>query len=235
MLDKIIEKLSLDTYWINRDYPPRHNTVEEEEQINLEEIPKVDQEVNKTLTQQDIKELASEYSIELPSLQAFIEVESGGRGFDKNTGKIIIQFEPHYFRRNEPQAPNTGIWNTNKIDIQSREWVAFNDAFKISPDSAMKSTSIGLMQVMGQNYKDLGFKTVGEMWDFGKKSERNQVELGLLFIKNNKTLYKALQEKNWHLVAYYYNGSKYKEQAKRLGIVPYDIQLQKAYKKYLKL
>jgi len=49
----------------------------------------------------------------------------------------------------------------------------------------MKSTSIGLMQIMGFHFSELGFKTVGEMWDYAKISEKNQIELALKFIKNN--------------------------------------------------
>lgn len=183
------------------------------------------------LTDQNIHELARANDIEFAALKAFISAESGGTGFDKVTGKIIIQFEPSWFRKKAPYAPS-GAWSLNGVERQSREWLAFNDAFKMNPTAAMEATSIGLMQVMGFNYKMVGFKTVGEMWDFAKISERNQLELGIRFIKANKPLYKALKEKNWHLVAYYYNGSAYKEMAKKWGREPYNITMENAYNKY---
>lgn len=96
----------------------------------------------------------------------------------------------------------------------------------------MEATSIGLMQVMGFNYEMCGFKSVGEMWDYAKVSERNQLEIGMRFIKANPALYKALKEKNWHLVAYYYNGSEYKKMAKKWGREPYNISMGNAYDKY---
>lgn len=185
----------------------------------------------KKLTDKDILDLANQSSIEYAALKAFIFAESGGTGIDKTTGKIIIQFEPSWFKRKAPYAPS-GAWSLNGVERQSREWIAFNDAFYKNADAAMESTSIGLMQVMGFNYKKLGFKSVGEMWDFGKVSERNQLELGIRFIKANPALYKALKDKNWHLVAYYYNGSAYKEMAVKWKREPYNITMENAYNKY---
>lgn len=185
----------------------------------------------KKLTNNDISELAIAYGIEYAALKAFIEVESGGIGFDSKTGKIIIQFEPSWFRKKAPYAPS-GAWSLNRVDVQSKEWIAFNDAFKKNPNAAMESTSIGLMQVMGFHYKMLGFKEVGEMWDFAKISEKNQVELGVKFIKGTPLLYTALKNKDWHNVARYYNGSAYAEMAKKWGREPYNISMEKAYNKY---
>ncbi|MFB5946137.1 N-acetylmuramidase family protein [Albibacterium profundi] len=186
----------------------------------------------KKLTNNDVSDLACQNGIEYAALKAFIEVESGGRGFDPVTGKIIIQFEPSWFRKKAPYAP-TGKWSLNGVERQSKEWIAFNDAFYKDPDAAMQATSIGLMQVMGFNYSMVGFKTVGEMWDFAKVSERNQLDLGVRFIVANRKLHNALIKKDWHLVAYYYNGEKYREMAKIWGREPYDISMQKAYNKYI--
>ena len=41
----------------------------------------------------------SKTAIPLARLLAFIEVESGGRGFDEKTGKLIFQMEPHIFSK----------------------------------------------------------------------------------------------------------------------------------------
>ena len=56
---------------------------------------------------------------ELASMLAFIEVETGGMGFDTKTGKILIQFEPSWFRKQAPYAPS-GKWSVNKVDVQAR-------------------------------------------------------------------------------------------------------------------
>lgn len=181
----------------------------------------------KKLTLQDIQALAFEFSLPVASIRTIIEVESGGKGFDELTGKILIQFEPVWFKRKSPYAPS-GLWSVNGVERQAKEWAAFNDAFAKNPNAAMESTSVGMMQVMGFHWKLLGFKSVGAMWDFAKQSELNQVKLGLLFIKSNRRMYSALVNKDWKTVAYYYNGEQYWKNK-------YDIKLANAYHKYEKL
>lgn len=183
------------------------------------------------ITDLQIREIAKNNGIEYASLRAFIAVESGGKGFDSTTGKIIIQFEPVWFRRKAPYAPS-GKWSLNKVDIQSKEWEAFNDAFSKNPNGAMEATSIGLPQIMGFHYARLGYKTVGDMWDDFKRGEYQQVLALVRFIKSDARLYKALQRKDWDAVASIYNGAGYKELAKRLKFTPYNIQMERAYAKF---
>jgi hypothetical protein len=179
------------------------------------------------ITIEELKNLSVLFKIPLPKLQAFREVESGMLGFDPKTGKIIIQFEPHWFKRKAPKA-EADIWSTNKVEGQVNEWLAFNNAFYKDKTAAMESTSWGSMQVMGFNFKRLGFKSVGEMVDFAKVSEYNQVWLGLKYIETDKRLYDALIDGNFHTVAYLYNGQNYEKYG-------YHLKLAKAYEKYLKL
>lgn len=192
--------------------------------------------MDKKITDVQISEIACTNGIEYAALKAFISVESGGIGFAKDTGKIILQFEPHLFRnyikRKAEFDREWEIVNANKVEGQTKEWLAFNAAFKISPDAAMKSTSIGLGQVLGMHYSRFGYKTVGAMWDDAKLSEANQVKQMVKFVTTDPTLFKALKNKDWDTVAKRYNGSGYKELAKRLGREPYNISLEKAYNKY---
>lgn len=187
--------------------------------------------MNNKLQDSDIKELSEKYNIEEAIIKSFVSVESSGTGYSKSTGKILIQFEPKYFSRLEPNAPKT-IWYSNKIDIQCKEWDAFDNAAKYNKDSAIQSTSFGLMQVMGIHYKELGFKNPQSFYDFAVESEKNQLEIGILFIVHNKALFKAIKDLDFDKMAYYYNGANYKEQAKRLGIKPYNEQLKFYYNKY---
>lgn len=164
---------------------------------------------SKKLLNVQIADLAKANGYTYENLKAVISVESGGIGFAAD-GKLIIQFEPSWFKRKSPYTPS-GLWSQNGVERQSAEWKAFNDAFAKNPNAAMESTSIGLMQVMGFHYKLLGFKTVGEMWDYAKVSERNQLDLAIRFIKSNKKLDNALKNGDAATFAYYYNGSKYKK------------------------
>ena len=183
---------------------------------------------NQLLTQEEISHLALTNGYDPASLKAVLEVESAGHGFSSVTGKIIIQFEPAWFKRKalDWQKHNTNtIWQNNGISNQAQEWLAFNDAWKVSPDAAMQSTSIGLPQIMGFHYRLLGFKQVGEMWDFAKVSEANQVAMMIKFIKANPKLDTALKNDDWGTFAYIYNGAGYKELAARTKTMPYDKRL----------
>lgn len=180
------------------------------------------------ITQSEIKELAAQHSIPYANLRGVIDVEAAGNGFDPATGKILIQFEPHVFKRQSDKWRERASekWATNKVDVQSKEWEAFNNAFRFDPEAAMKSTSIGMMQVMGYHYALLGFKSVGDMWDYAKKSEKNQIELGIRYIKKgNSTMYKALVTGDWAVFAHGYNGPAYKK-------FKYDTRIAAAVKKY---
>lgn len=181
--------------------------------------------MNKTLTLAQISQLATTNGYEPAALKAVVNVESSGHGFSTVTGRIIIQFEPTWFKRKyadwlNHQANHT--WQNNGVDDQTNEWKAFNDAFYINSNAAMEATSIGLMQVMGFHWSELSFHSVGAMWDFAKESEANQVALGIRFIKNNQKLHQALINKDWATFAFSYNGRGYKK-------FNYDTRLKAAY------
>jgi hypothetical protein len=173
------------------------------------------------ITEDEYKKLSIEFDLTLAAIKTVVVVESGQKGFDEATGKLIIQFEPAWFKRNAPYTPS-GKWSLNKVEKQAREWECFNDAYARNPIAAMESTSVGMMQVMGFHWKLLGFHSVGQMWDYAKFSEYNQLRLGLLFIRSNKYMYRALKSHDWNTFAYYYNGEKYRE-------FNYQIKLQAAF------
>lgn len=177
-----------------------------------------------------VKLVACNNKLEPAALAAFIEVESGGKGFDSN-GKIILQFEPSWMRKLAPYTPS-GAWSVNKVDVQSKEWIAFNDAFSKNPNKAMEATSIGLGQIMGFHYKRLGYSTVGAMWDDAKKGLEQQINQIAKFIMTDAKLLHALKVGDWHIVASIYNGASYAKMAKVWGREPYNISMAKAYGKY---
>ena len=176
---------------------------------------------------------AMPFKIESAAVLAFIEVETGGKAFNDD-GKIIIQFEPSWFRKKAPYAPS-GAWSLNKVEVQSKEWKAFNDAFSKNKKAAMEATSIGLGQIMGFHYKRLGYNTVGEMWDDAKKGIERQIWQILKFISTDIKLQSALLAHDWDGVASIYNGTGYKALAEKYGREPYDISMKKAYLKYRNL
>ena len=183
---------------------------------------------------QEIIDICKNQPINTADLLTFISVETGGQGFDSKTGKITIQFEPVWFRKNAPYAPS-GLWSVNKVDVQRKEWIAFNDAFKKNPSAAMESTSIGLGQIMGLHYKRLGYKTVGAMWDDAKNGIKQQIEQLVKFIQSDEKLQSAIEHHNWTDVATIYNGSGFREVAAKYHRVPYDKSLEDAYYQFRNL
>jgi len=168
----------------------------------------------------DYKKLSKEFSIPVPDIKAFVEVEGSGRGFDAKTGKILIQFEPNWFKK------FTRIIIKNGVEIQVKEWLAFSKAFYKNPNEAMRSTSWGCMQVMGFHYEAFNFKCVGDFVDFMKVSEENQVRAGLMFIRSNKKLYQAVLVRDYTTTARIYNG-------KLFYIRGYHKKLELAVEKYV--
>lgn len=200
-----------------------------------------------------IRELARVNKLPFDVLMAIVKVETPGYGFDSKTGKLLIQFEPSWFKKQAPgelkkyQALKakkilTGIEQTfvknweivisNPIGTQSHEWPAFNIAFGINPNAAMESTSIGLPQIMGFHWKRLGYSSVGAMWDDFKRGEYQQLCALVRFILTDPGLLSAVRTRNWHMIAVKYNGAGYVALARRLKREPYNISLEKEAKKW---
>jgi hypothetical protein len=181
-----------------------------------------------------IKNAAAPFKIEAAAVIAFIEVETGGKGFASATGKIIIQFEPAWYRKVTHYAPS-GLWSVNKVDVQSKEWLAFNDAFRFNKVAAMECTSIGLGQIMGFHWKRLGYESVHAMWNDAKISLERQIWQICKFISTDLKLQSALKVHDWDGVASIYNGSGFRAIAAKYGREPYDISMKNAYEKYRRL
>lgn len=182
------------------------------------------------MLKETVRRLCKGLNLEYASVMAFIEVESSGEGFGKD-GRLLIQFEPIWFRRNEPFAPS-GRWSANGVERQNEEWKAFEDASKISVDSAMKSTSIGLGQILGLHYERLGYSTVADMWKDAERGIAEQVKQLVMFLITDKNLLRAIKDRDWTRVATIYNGTKFREIAIKYKRVPYDTAMENAYLRY---
>lgn len=95
-------------------------------------------------------------------------------------------------------------------------------AVQIDRACALQSCSWGMFQLMGFNYKACGYGTVQEFVNAMYKSEDEQLNAFVGFIKSNTQLNQALRSKDWATVARLYNGADYK-------INSYDQKLAVAY------
>lgn len=203
--------------------------------------------MSKTLTPQQLADAATAAGFEPRAVRAVIKVETGGSGYDKTTGYLLIQFEPSWFRRLLPKSTAQVIaaaaaavakstatpaqqtlladWyttQTNAVEGQVKERLAFDAARRIDAHTANLATSWGLPQMMGFNHLACGYPTVEAMIAAFAPAEAVQLAAMLRFIASKSRLAAALRRKDWGIFAYYYNGPGYKD-------FNYDKRLARAY------
>ena len=191
----------------------------------------------KTLTNEQIKDLATKHDIEYAGLKAVVEVEASGKGFIGDVPKIL--YEPHIMHRlltkknyitirnNLMKAhPNLCYprWGTYKYGGESIQHRRLEIASQFNRDTALESCSWGLGQVMGFHWKSLGYESLQAFINDMYESEAKQLEAMIRFIKVNGLLL-ALKNKDWVKFARGYNGSGYAKNK-------YHIKLANAYAKY---
>lgn len=184
-----------------------------------------------------LADLAKKYKIDFSALLAVIEVESNGVIHEIINGKPmpIVRYEGHYFdrlcnpkirekaRKAEVSSPKTGgIKNPSK---QKDRWLLIEKAATFDKNAAYESSSYGVGQVMGVNWKNLGYSSVFALVNKAQEGLVGQVELMLEFIVFNK-LDDELRNLDWSGFARGYNGSQYAKNK-------YHIKLAAAYKNQL--
>jgi hypothetical protein len=165
------------------------------------------------------------------AIKAVAEVESSGGGF-LPTGEVKILFEPHIFWKQLRLAGITPVvsdicypvWKTKPYGKVSEQHGKLQQAVLIHRESALKSASWGLFQIMGFNYKMCGCKNIQEFINKMMLSEDSQLELFTNYIINSH-LDDELRNLDFKGFARGYNGASYAKNK-------YDIKLQNAYNKF---
>jgi hypothetical protein len=136
----------------------------------------------------DLPRIGHEIGVGEDELHAFIDVETAGSGFNKR-GQPKILFEPHVFYRNlsgkqRDEAVRQGLayrkWKSGSYPRDS--YPRLIRAVQINEAAALKACSWGLGQVLGENYKMLGYATVQAMVKAFMADEDNQLEGCVAFI-----------------------------------------------------
>jgi hypothetical protein len=99
---------------------------------------------------------ARTYGLPVAAALAVFAVESK-TAYDLRTGLVIIRFEPHIFQR---QAEPCVFYSR---DGQQREWLNLVRAYDVDAQAALLSTSWGLPQLMGFNWRLTGHPSVQAM------------------------------------------------------------------------
>lgn len=180
----------------------------------------------KRMQPSDLVAVAKAGGYETPSLQAILDVESAGSGFD-DSGRPKTLPEPAVFF--------TQLWDGKKVaaDWQARQkrqlaaiqsglataawgsipYPATSDArysrlarmMAIDPSAALRSCSWGIGQVMGFNYAACGYPDVETMVSDACASEVLQFGFVIRFIEH-AGLGAALKRRDWAALARGYNG-----------------------------
>lgn len=185
---------------------------------------------NKILTTKDYCDAAKDLRCEVAALMAVAEVESSGGGYD-DQGRIKIRFEGHKFREytfGKYDKSHPHLSYPYKVqELKRHGYAEFSAAFALDEEAALKAASPGKFQPLGVNYREAGFKSVRDFWDFLRISERNQL---LVFCKMVKfrQIDDELRRLDWAGFARNYNGSAYRDN-------DYDGKMKRAYNRYKKL
>jgi len=185
-----------------------------------------------------VSSFAAKHQIDPRLLQAVIKVESAGTALVN--GRPVIRVEVHRLEREARKLgksrelaarltrnsiPADEPWRGHMLDSkplhgqrgetlaqgQRREHEALAYAREVLGDeAALRSTSIGLGQIMGFNAQTAGYPSALAMYEEAKKGREAQVGQFLRLVegdKDGKTL-AALQAGDLPAFAYYYNGAK---------------------------
>jgi len=187
------------------------------------------------LEPKDVAEVAKELGCSEAALRAVLAVESRGEGFDSQ-GRPIILYEPHVFYRNlaspaeRQHAMMLGVayknWGTKPYPKGSdAQYARLELARKINNMVAFEAISMGMGQILGENYRLAGHGSAVDMFIAAGDSEKNQLKQMAAFIRS-KGLVRALRERDWAAFARGYNGAGYAKNR-------YDVKLANAYRRAL--
>ncbi len=190
------------------------------------------------LTQADFTQAATALNVPLAAMQAVAEVESRGHSF-LDDGRAVILFERHIFYKQLKQyrldvtqlvQDYPQLVNVSPGGYQGRqaEYERLKIAQQIHEAAAYKATSWGAFQVMGLHWQALGYTSIHDFVERMQRSEQDQLEAFIRYLKQWPALIHALQTQQWAQFAQGYNGTDYRRHA-------YDIRLARAWTKYARM
>ncbi len=189
----------------------------------------------------DFQAAAKQLGVEVAAVRAVAAVESGGRsGFDAKK-RPVLRYENHIFRSLTKSAydkshPDLSAAYGSKeyvathqfsgIKYADEQWSLLTRAFALAPSSAVMACSWGMFQVMGENYKSVGWTSLPQFVIdmFQSASQHLRAFLGYC---RSAGLVPDLKTHAWAKFAYGYNGPSYKQNN-------YDGQLAQYYAQYSK-
>lgn len=230
-LDLVSRELYLNTYNIKTIGPTFLSRIKEYIEENNDLIHPV-KKLDRVVKTHDIAELATYLNVSPYHIGAIIDVEAAGSGFLKN-GLVKILFEAHWFSKltsrifdNTHPDISTIEWNRSLYKGGEAEHSRLKQAMRLDKLAALESTSWGMFQIMGFNYKNCGYDSIISFVK-DQHTARGQLDAVAKFLKKTN-LDKPLRKNDWTAFAKGYNGPKY-------YINKYDEKLELAFERNVKL
>ena len=175
--------------------------------------------MTKKLDASDYERAARELGVPVAAIRAVVDVESRGSGFLPD-GRPVILFERHIMRRQlrakgidteplEREQPNVVSSKAGGYQGGTLEHDKLGQAAKINREAALESASWGLFQIMGFHWELLGYERVQAFVNAMYRSEGDQLDAFVRFVKANPSIHKALKAQDWARFAKGYNGPEY--------------------------
>lgn len=165
-----------------------------------------------------ISKSALECGIEEAALNAFLITETGGKVPFRADGRMDILCEAHIVYRLNGGIAVPGLsvpkWDrTLYASTLTGEYDRLRAMIKhpqIGETIALQATSWGMGQVLGQNFKLCGYKTVQDFVHALADDAEAHITAVTSFLKARNIL-EPLRKKDWATVARLYNGTAYRE------------------------
>jgi len=191
------------------------------------------------LNEENLQQIAMEFSIELPCLKAVVEVEACGKGM-LESGKPKLRFEGHDFWQHllsnkiDPEQfsdkyfdlvyPN---WSKKYYVGGEAEYTRLLRAQRIHSEAALLASVWGKFEMPGSLYSQAGFKNINSFVKAMYSGEAAQLKAFISYLRSINLL-SLLQNKEWAEFAFKFKGMLYKS-------VRYDAQLAMAYNRAKKI
>ncbi len=184
----------------------------------------------KRLDDTDLPRIGARIGVGEDELHAFMDVEAAGSGFD-GKGRPKMLFEPHVFYRNltgakRDQAVKAGLayerWGTRPYPKDS--YPRLEKAVAIDEAAALRSASWGLGQVLGENFRLVGYRSPGAMVRAFMDDEEAHLDAIVDFLIA-RGIDDDLRRHDWAAVARAYNGPGYAKHG-------YDRRMAQAFAKW---
>lgn len=180
------------------------------------------------LTEKDWESAAKALGCEVKSIKAVAAVEAPRGGFQSDD-KPVILFEAHVFGRltkhvYDKSHPNISAprWDKSLYGPTGVQHDRLQKAAALDREAAFMSASWGRFQIMGENWRALGYASVDDFVNKMYDSEAMQLDSFVRYIKANPKIWQAIKNKNWAGFALGYNGPGYKANK-------YDEKIAQAY------